>query len=251
VASHESLAPDRQAGPTGPTGAAKPPALVVFLENVGHIAGADLPAWAMAAVDWAAEEYVKLALRVHGVHRRYDRVVVLEDEHAIGPELVRALLGLSRTHRIDLLLLAHGLPGQIVGYCGRHLVGPETFATLRAAHAADPAALDLRIVWQMNCYGASLVPVWVELGAEAVNGSVGVNWLPEPSLSLFLRAWLAGRPFSEAVARSNARAQRAWRILYRPGPAGREHPRLAGSRQTIAGRGDPVFRASEKTPVRG
>lgn len=243
----ETRAPGQGAGPqprpAKPTGPAKPAALVVFLENVGHVAGADLPAWATAAVDWVAEEYVKLALRALGAHRRYDRVAVLEDEHATGPELAQALLRLSRTHRVDLLLLAHGLPGQVVGYCGRHLVGPETFAALRAAHAADPAALDLRIVWQMNCYGASLVPLWVELGADAVNGSVGVNWLPEPSLSLFMRAWLAGRPFSEAVARSNDRAQRVWRVFYRPGHGGREHPRLASSRQYIGGRGDPVFRA--------
>ena len=232
---------------TGPR--AKPPALLVFLENVGHIAGVNLPAWAMAVTDWAAEEYSKLALRLHGVYRRYDRVVILEDARATGPELARALLGLSCTHRVDLLLLAHGLPGQVVGYCGRHLVGPETFDALRAAHAADPAALDLRIVWQMNCYGASLVPLWVELGADAVNGSVGVNWLPEPALSLFLRAWLAGRPFSEAVARSNDHARRAWRVLYRPGPGGQEHPRLASSRQYIAGREDPVFRT--KKPVHG
>lgn len=232
----QSHPPGQEAGPRP-----KPAALVVFLENVGHITGVSLPAWAMAAVDWAAEEYSKLALRLHGVYRRYNRVAILEDARATGPELAQALLSLSRTHRVDLLLLAHGLPGQIVGYCGRSLVGPETFAALRAARAADSAALDLRIVWQMNCYGASLVPLWIELGADAVNGSVGVNWLPEPALSLFMRAWLAGHPFSEAVARSNDRALRAWRFLYRPGPGGEEHPRLASSRQFIAGRGDPVF----------
>lgn len=222
---------------------AKPPALVVFLENVGYISGMTLPRWAMALIDWVSEEYTKLALRVHGVHRRYDRVVILEDEHANGPELAQALVRLSPTHRVDLLLLAHGLPGQVVGFCGREMVGPDTFNALRAVRAADPGALDLRVVWQMNCYGASLVPVWVELGADAVNGSVGVNWLPEPTLSLFLHAWLAGRPFSEAVARSHHRAHRAWRRVYRPRPGGHDHPRLASSRVYVAGRSDPDFHA--------
>lgn len=235
---HEELLAHRQ----GPARHAKPPALLVFLENVGHISGMNLPGWAMAVVDWVAEEYTKLALRVQGVHRRYDQVVILEDKRANGPELAQALLHLSRTHRVDLLLLAHGLPGQVVGFCGRHMVGAETFDGLRAIHADDPDALDLRMVWQMNCYGASLVPIWMELGAEAVNGSIGVNWLPEPTLSLFMRAWLAGHPFSEAVARSNHRAHHTWRALYRPGRDGREHPRLASSRQYIAGRSNPRFR---------
>ena len=41
-------------------------ALLVVLENVGHISGLDLPAWAMSIVDNVTEEYAKLVLRLLG-----------------------------------------------------------------------------------------------------------------------------------------------------------------------------------------
>ncbi len=172
----------------------KPVALVVFLENVGHLHGVALPRWMMAAIDFVTEEYAKLALRWHGVHRHYQRVIILEDERANGSDLRAVLIAASRTHRVDVLILAHGLPGRVIGFRGEQQVGEETFAPLRSAFARQPDLLDLRMVWQMNCFGASLIALWRELGAQVVNGSIGVNWLPEPALSLFLRAWLDGRP---------------------------------------------------------
>ena len=63
----------------------RPLALIVFLENVGYINGVKLPRWAMAAIDWATEEYAKLLLRLLGAHRRYDRVIILEDAAATLP----------------------------------------------------------------------------------------------------------------------------------------------------------------------
>ena len=70
----------------------KPLALIVFLENVGHIAGLKLPQWAMNTVDFVTEEYAKALLHLYGAHRRYDRVLVLEDARATGPQLAAALL---------------------------------------------------------------------------------------------------------------------------------------------------------------
>ena len=56
----------------------RPLALIVFLENVGHIAGLKLPQWAMNTIDFVTEEYAKALLHWHGAYRCYDRVVVLE-----------------------------------------------------------------------------------------------------------------------------------------------------------------------------
>jgi hypothetical protein len=161
-------------------------------------------------------------------------VLILEDARATGPDLHAALVGLSRTHRVDLLILAHGAPGQIIGHRGK-AIGAETLAPLLADYQRNPALVRLRVVWQMNCYGASLVDYWRSLGAAAVNGSGGVNWLPEPTLSLFLRKWLRGAPFSEAVHSSATRAERAWRSIYRPRRGAQIHPRLAESRTVIVG----------------
>ena len=218
----------------------KQPALVVFLENVGHIAGLRLPQWAMTTIDFLTEEYAKALLHWHGAYRCYDRVVVLEDEQATGPQLAAALLAGSRTHTVDVLLLAHGHDGQVVGYRGRERVGAETFGALLDTYRRDPASLDLRMVYGLNCYGLTLASTWLALGAKVANGAPGVNWFPEPSLSVFLRKWLGGSTYSEAVVASNTAATRWWSKLLRwfPSPPGEDHLWISSSRQIVFGKED-------------
>lgn len=218
----------------------RPLGLVVFLENIGHISGIDLPQWAMNIIDFVAEEYTKIALRVQGVHRKYDRVWILEDETATGPNLTATLLAASRSHRVDVLVLSHGMPEQILGYKGIH-IGSETFQPLIDAYEADPTLLHLRAVWQMNCYGMSMARIWTALGARSVNGSIGVNWLPEPALSFFLHDWLHGCSYASAVERSSTRAQHWWSLIYRRGADHQLHPRLRSSCQVVLGREDTNF----------
>jgi hypothetical protein len=218
----------------------KPLALVVFLENVGHLAGLSLPQWAMNTIDFVTEEYAKAILHLYGAYRRYGHVVVLEDARATGPQLAAALLDTSVTHTVDVLLLVHGHTGELVGHKGTHRVGAETFDFLREARRRNPQALDLRMVYGLNCYGLSLAPTWLDLGAKVVNGAPGVNWFPEPSLSVFLRRWLGGRPYSEAVVASNSTANRWWGKLLKPHkdyPTG-EHPWICSSRQVVFGQAD-------------
>jgi hypothetical protein len=94
--------------------------------------------------------------------------------------------------------------------------------------------LNLRAVWQMNCHGATMLQTWTALGARAVCGTPGVNWLPEPGLSFFVRRWLRGDPFRQAVEQSGVRAERVWQRLYGR-PQGRLHPRLESSRPIVFG----------------
>lgn len=213
----------------------KPIALVVFLENVGHIAGLRLPQWAMNVIDFVTEEYAKLLLRFLGAYRRYDKVVILEDERANGVDLGEALIDTSRTHRVDLLILAHGHTEQLVGFRGQTRVGRETFVPLCDAYCANTALVDLRMVYGINCYGHSLAKTWRTLGAEVVNGAIGVNWFPEPSLSVFLYNWLGGQPYSEAVRRANHSANRFWRHIWKPKPDGTPHDFLVSSRMVVTG----------------
>ena len=229
---HASIASTDQ---TLRTTGSKPLALVVFLENVGHVHGVPLPKIATEAIDFVTEEYAKLLLRLYGAYRRYRRVIILEDERATGPELADALKKASREHTVDLLLLVHGRPGALVGCRAQTDVGQETFQPLLAAKRQDPGLVDLRMVFGLNCYGASLAPTWLALGAKAVNGAVGVNWLPEPSLSIFLRNWLGGQTFGTALQRSHETALRWGAKIWPAAADGRAHPRIAGSRQAIFG----------------
>ena len=186
--------------------------LIVFLENGGHVAGIDLPPWAARLLDWSTEEYGKLTVRLQA-RRHYRQIVVLEDEAATAAALWQALVAADGAV-VDILLLVHGQPGYACG-CANHWVGADFFDGLRRLRVAGQAPFRLRAVYQMNCYGESLAAEWLSLGAQAVNGAVGVNWLPEPSLSVFLRNWLGGRPFEEAVARSYRAASLALGLVWR------------------------------------
>jgi hypothetical protein len=220
------------------TSVSKPLALVVLLENVGHIAGVQLPQWTMDTIDFVTEEYAKWLLRRLGAHQRYDRVVILEDEQVTGKEMTDTLIQTSLTHQVDQLLLVHGQQCSLVGYRGKAHVDGSVFDPLLRAYQENPRLLDLRMVYGLNCYGASLAPVWMQLGARAVNGAIGVNWLPEPSLSLFLRSWLNGASYSQAIAHSHSWAIQVGKCLWRDNPDGSDHPFIAGSRQIIYGQHD-------------
>lgn len=224
--------------------AGRPVALIVFLENIGHIHGVNLPHWAMTAIDWLTEEYAKLLLRRLGAYRRYHSVLILEDADATAANLIGALVEVSATHTVDQLLLVHGQERCLIGHKGQELVDSAAFDQLLARYVEDSSLLDLRMVYGVNCYGASLASTWLALGALAVNGAHAVNWLPEPSLSLFLRKWLNGAPFSQAVTSSAHRARAIGSLLWRNRSDGSEHPNIAGSRQIVYGRRDVTITSS-------
>lgn len=233
----QHAAPERTGIDTA-TASTRGTALVVFLENVGHIHGVPLPQWAQNTIDFVTEEYAKLLLWWHGAYARYDRVIILEDAAATGAQLIDALLSLGSAYTTDLLLLVHGRPGSLVGFRDREHVAAEDFARLEAIYAADPQAFRLRMVYGLNCYGLTLAPMWLRLGAQVVNGACGVNWLPEPSLSTFLRHWLRGAPYSVALRNSHVRGLTWGRRIWRADARGKDHSRIAGSRQVIFGTRD-------------
>lgn len=213
--------------------------LIVFLENGGQVGGIVLPPLVSFLLDRSAQAYAKAAVWLQA-RRHYDRIVMLDEEKATEAQLWRALIDAGHA-TIDVLMLVHGLPGQAYGYNGR-VVRADFFAGLRSLRATGKAPFNLRAVYQMNCYGQTLTEEWLSLGARAVNGSVGVNWLPEPSLSVFLWNWLHGRSFDVAVQRGYTAASRVLGLIWRP-----EHTRsgiaqpnakIASSRMTVAGQGE-------------
>ena len=212
--------------------------LLVFLENGGRVGGVNLAPWASLALDRLSQAYARAGVWLQA-RRHYDRIVVLEEKQATAAQLWQALLDAGDAV-VDVLMLVHGQVGYACGH-GDNQVGADFFAGLRRLRAAGLAPFRLRVVYQMNCYGQSLAPEWLSLGAQAVNGAVGVNWLPEPSLSVFLRAWLGGQTFEQAVQRSYRAASRALGLIWRPqsGQAGAKQPhdKIASSRMQVFGDG--------------
>lgn len=192
-----------------------------------------MPRWAAQLLDWSTEEYGKLVIRLQA-WRHYRQIVVLEDQRATAGALWQALLAAGDS-QVDIVLLVHGQPGFACG-CKDHWVGADFFEALRGLRTAGLVRFRLRAVYQMNCYGQSLVEEWLSIGAQAVNGAVGVNWLPEPSLSVFLANWLGGRTFGDSVARSNRIASRLLGRIWRPQTAdGRPHDKIASSQMLVFG----------------
>ncbi|MEA3337647.1 MAG: hypothetical protein U9R25_17255 [Chloroflexota bacterium] len=213
--------------------------LIVFLESGGRVEGVSLPPWASQLVDSATEAYARLAVRLQA-RRHYDRIIVLQHQQATETNLWINLLDVGNAI-VDILMLVHGQTGYACGYANRE-VGADFFQGMRKLKKTGIAGFQLRAVYQMNCYGESLARDWLSLGAQAVNGSEGVNWLPEPSLSIFLLNWLGGEPFQLAVDRSYDVAQRTLSSVWRPkrNNSGQRqvHPKIASSRMHVLGDGD-------------
>ena len=206
------------------------PILVVFIENAGRVAGVDLPRWASQLLDWTTEEYGKLAVRVAGPPP-------LPRHRGAGGRTghgkpVAACAGGTDDAVVDVLMLVHGQAGYACG-CGEHRVGADFFEALRQLRRPGWRAFRLRAVYQMNCYGQTLGEEWLSVGAQAVNGTVGINWLPEPSLSIFLNGWLGGQPFGDSVRRSNRIASPALGQVWRS--QGSPHPKIASSQMVVFG----------------
>lgn len=216
-----------------------PTVLIVFLENGGRVGGISLPPWASRALDRSSQAYARAAVWLQA-RRHYDRIVVLEEDLATAAHLWQALLDAGDA-TVDVLLLVHGQPGYACGH-GDNRVGADFFAGLRNLRAAGLAPFRLRAVYQMNCYGQSLAPEWLSLGAQAVNGAVGVNWLPEPSLSVFLRGWLGGQSFEQAVQRSYRAASKVLGLVWRPQVSrtgmSQPHEKIVSSRMEVFGNGE-------------
>lgn len=232
--------------PPAPPGAST--ILIVFLENGGRVGGVDLPRWSSLAMDRSTQAYGRAAVWLQA-RRHYDRIILLEEEQATAAHLWWALLDAGDA-TVDVLMLVHGQVGYACGH-GDNLVGADFFAGLRSLRAAGLAPFRLRAVYQMNCYGQSLGPEWLSIGAQAVNGAVGVNWLPEPSLSVFLRHWLGGASFEQAVQRSYRAASRVLSLVWRPqrDPTGARppHDKIASSRMVVVG--DGTVRARPASPL--
>lgn len=228
------------------TAAPRGKGLVVFLENGGAFGPWSLPPRVRGWLDFSTEETAKQLLHWHGARAAYDHIWILEDHRALPEELISTLLGASRHHIVDVLILAHGHPEGIVGWQGT-LVGTAFFAELQGWRDRDPASLCLRTVYTIACHSVHQALAWLQLGALAINGIGGENWLPEPTLSLFLRRWCRGQSFGLAAVSAHRQAY-AWGCrLAGQNPLFRQ--RMTMSQQFIAGTQDVTIHTGT-TPAR-
>ena len=163
-----------------------------------------------------AQETVPVHLALEG----YDRKVLLRHKTDFGSfelsqaagaaadveeiptkeNLVRALNELREGgYTTDLYVFSHG-------WDKRFRVSNGTYGdngTVSAAFLeANVPAMDLRAVWQCNCYGSTMNPTWQKLGAKATAGSRFVSFYPTRFRG-FIDRWRSGRTFGASVAESD------------------------------------------------
>ncbi len=125
----------------------------------------------------------------------YDTVQFLVDG-TMQPIILRGSLeGLAIDHRVDVHVLTHG------NEQGFGVGGASWFKASDIRGLGNVAGLDLRAVYQMNCYGAALNSAWTFAGADVVSGSRGINYAPSSYFDFIVR-WRAGTAFSSAVSAS-------------------------------------------------
>lgn len=163
-----------------------------------------------------AQETVPVGLALEG----YDRAVLLHHETNAGPfeiskadekfatvvetptegNLIRQINDLGAAgYIVDLYVFAHGTTGRFLVSQG--IYGHNAWTTgSRLQEAVKP--LNLRAVWQCNCYGASMNSTWRALGAQVTMGTRLVDFYPT-RFRAFAKAWASGKEFRDAVRGSD------------------------------------------------
>jgi GH24 family phage-related lysozyme (muramidase) len=124
----------------------------------------------------------------------FSDVVVLRDGTASYDDLKSKLIALSKDNKIvDLFILTHGT-GDLIS-----VTGGIDGAKIRAMKTENGKPLSLRSVYMMNCVGSSLNQAWLDAGAKTSCGTLGNNYLPEPTMFFFWQNWKDGQSFESAA----------------------------------------------------
>lgn len=163
-----------------------------------------------------AQETVPLGLALEG----YDRSVLLHHKTDAGPfevsaadekhasvvdipteaNLIRQMNDLgSAGYQVDLYVFSHGGPGKFL--VSRGTYGDSAWAS-GAYLQSHITPLNMRAVWQCNCYGKSLNATWRRLGAKVSMGPRLVNFYPT-RFSGFAKAWASGKAFGVSLTESD------------------------------------------------
>jgi flagellum-specific peptidoglycan hydrolase FlgJ/GH24 family phage-related lysozyme (muramidase) len=124
----------------------------------------------------------------------YSEVTILRAGSATYQELKDNLIRLSQARKItDVLILTHGGKDSI------WVKGSISGNDIRGIKTANGGPLTIRSVYMMNCVGSSMNQAWLDAGARASAGTIGNNYLPEPTTFFFWSNWKAGQTFENAV----------------------------------------------------
>lgn len=128
-----------------------------------------------------------------GAAARYTKIVILQDNDLRASRIRGQLQALASSYLVDIHVLAHGDSSSF------GLNGEMTDSDIRGLRTI--VGLTLRSVFQQNCNGSGLNNAWLYAGAQVVTGTAGINSMPV-AYGPFIRRWVAGETFFDAVQHS-------------------------------------------------
>jgi hypothetical protein len=146
---------------------------------------------------WGTRSFTLPALE-----RGYDRVWYFTESEGNGARaaFVSAVADACASYgTVDLYLLAHG---------NRYV---DAIAALGTEHTSS-----LRLVYNTGCGDADQSSRWLDIGADAYVGHVGVSQSPV-FFVYFLRRWIGGVALGDAVVEANAETARVLTVVARFG----------------------------------
>ncbi len=155
-----------------------------------HVEHVDLLPYIAEITDVALETASESFILGSGAPLVYDKVVILQDGDFRTSTIRTKLAELARDYEVDVHVLSHG---------SEDGVGPSSRVTAQDIRALRTVAnLDIRAVYQMNCFGSELNGAWRAAGADVVNGADDINYLSLTYAPYLLR-WVAGQTFTSAL----------------------------------------------------
>lgn len=186
-----------------------------------HDETVNLDSWFKEFSDFALEEVAKgITLATTGTSKcKYDKVIKCEDGDFNAASVLSTIDQLAPNYIIDIHVLSHGGPNTIVGYNNQTLT-PANFFTKIEQRRARGEGINIRAVYQMNCFSGSLAAEWLAVGADVVNGTKPdkLNMMP-PQYFGFLKHWMNGEQFDSSVQKGYDECKWFFDALYANKPS--------------------------------
>lgn len=123
----------------------------------------------------------------------YKKIIVLTDEKATGDDLLESLSSLNdEGYTIDVVFSLHGNE-KIISFTDR----PTMIKNI--THEIIERNIKVRLLYQTNCKSANALINWTGIGIMGCNGTVENNYLTIFAPANFIRSWVSGASYFDAV----------------------------------------------------
>ena len=123
----------------------------------------------------------------------YNKIVTLTDESATSHDFIDSLQMLTdEGYSIDVVFALHG-SDETISFTDK------SYPISSMTNELDRKGIHIRTLYQTNCKSARAIDNWSYMGVAGCNGTQENNYLTIFSPSSFLKAWVSGSTYYDAV----------------------------------------------------